>query len=297
MFGWLPGACPLVGNHRRPDTIIMTTDKISSAASYAALLLALLVIAWSASRLTWQVLEPASVVPDAAPASPEVSVPQMADPAQAIVQAHLFGRAQAPLKQEKKAAPVSRINLKLFGVLATGQDEGLAMIGRDSRSVKLYRVEDRLPGAATLLEIHGDDVLIRRNGQEERLLLDDEQKLFGEIQPSSRVPLPGEPAPSLGSLREQILEQPTQINKLMTFMPVHRDGSFVGYQLQPKREALPLFDRLGLQQGDVVTALNGVPLNSPARSVEALMRLREAKSIVATIERNGQTMDLQDTFE
>lgn len=262
-----------------------------------ALVLGLLLLAWVASRLTWQLIEPAPGVPDAAPASVEVSVAQVADPAQAIVQTHLLGRAQGPLRQEKKAAPVSRINLKLFGVLATGEDEGLAMIGRDSRSVKLYRVGDRLPGAASLLEIHADHVLIRRNGKAERLLLDTEQKLFGGVRPATTAPLPGEPGPSLGSLREQILEQPTQINQLMSFMPVHRGGSFVGYQVRPKKAAEPLFDRIGMQQGDVVTALNGVPLNTPARSVEALMRLREAKTITATIERNGQTMTLQDTFE
>lgn len=275
----------------------MTTDKVSSALSSAALLVAVLLVAWTASRLTWQVLAPPPALPDTAPSTAAPAVPQTIDHAQVLVQAHLFGRARSPVQEAKKTAPVSRINLRLFGVLATGEDEGLAMIGRDSRSVKLYRVGDRLPGAASLLEIHVDQVLIRRNGKEERLLLDKQQKLFGDATARREVPLPGRDAPTLGGLRRQILEKPAEINSLMTFMPVHRGGSFVGYRVQPRRETLELFHELGIQQGDVVTSLNGVPLNSPARSVEALMRLREAKNIVATIERNGQTINIQDTFD
>ncbi len=275
----------------------MTRDQIAPIAANAALLLGLLLIAWAASRLTWQLLEPAPKPAAAAPVAAEVRTRAAVDPSRVLSQAHLFGRAKAPARQQKQAAPVSRINLKLFGVLATGADDGLAMIGRDSRSVELYRVGDRLPGAASLLEIHADHVLIRRNGQEERLLLDEPKKLFGDVATRRETPLPGEPGPSLGSLRQQILDSPTEINKLMRALPVRRDGEFIGYRLQPRRAARPLFDRLGLQQGDVVTALNGVPLNSPARSIEALMRLREAKSVVATIERDGQTMDIQDTFE
>jgi general secretion pathway protein C len=48
----------------------------------------------------------------------------------------------------------------------------------------------------------------------------------------------------------------------------------------------------GLRPDDVVTAVNGVPLDSLSRGQELMQRLQGARHIDLTVERGGQTQTL-----
>lgn len=272
------------------------TDKMSSTISRLGVLLALVFFAWIASRLTWRIIEPAPELPAQMQAADKPVTQRQEDYAQTILAAHLFGRPERVVEETPKA-PVSRINLRLFGVLATDDKNGLAMIGRNNSPLKLYRVGDRLPGAALLLEIHSDHVLIKANGREEVLLLKSDTKLFKVTPDTAARPRSAGSAQSLSQLRTQVLDQPSQLQNLLTFRPVEKRGGFIGYEVSPKPASAQLFRKLGLQRGDVVTSVNGVALSSPSRSVEALMRLSEAEHMNVVVERNGRQINLQDSFD
>ena len=49
------------------------------------------------------------------------------------------------------------------------------------------------------------------------------------------------------------------------------------------------FTKLGLMPGDLVTAINGTPLDDPARGMEILQSMNSATDVTVTVERNGQT--------
>jgi general secretion pathway protein C len=77
---------------------------------------------------------------------------------------------------------------------------------------------------------------------------------------------------------------------------VRRDGEVVGYALDFHRED-PIIAELGLQSGDVVTQVNGIPLNSPVQGLKVVDVLTTAPVVTATIERSGRTIRLSRSLQ
>jgi len=71
-------------------------------------------------------------------------------------------------------------------------------------------------------------------------------------------------------------------------MPVQEQGKLTGYRIYPAGNA-PAFAQLGLHPGDVVTAVNGIPLTDPAQSMRILSALKTSEQITVTLQRNGQS--------
>ncbi len=90
----------------------------------------------------------------------------------------------------------------------------------------------------------------------------------------------------LRNYREALKAHPASLAGLVHTEPVQQDGKFMGYRLQPGADAA-LLSRLGLQPGDVVTAVNGVTLDNPARGQEALSALAAVNDLRLTLLRNG----------
>jgi type II secretion system protein C len=63
-------------------------------------------------------------------------------------------------------------------------------------------------------------------------------------------------------------------------------GRQLGYRVYPGRDQ-ERFSKLGLQPGDLVTAVNGQLLDDPARSMEMLRGLSMSDSITLSVERDG----------
>jgi general secretion pathway protein C len=97
-------------------------------------------------------------------------------------------------------------------------------------------------------------------------------------------------APSAGSIGQQLqqaaAQNPSQLTEVMRPQPVFADGQQRGYRVYPGRNR-KLFNRLGLLPGDMVTAVNGTPLDDPARSMEVLNAMNSASNVLITLERNG----------
>jgi general secretion pathway protein C len=74
--------------------------------------------------------------------------------------------------QQTQDIPNTMLNLSLVGILkATDPNDSQAWIKVGSSDEKLYYLKDSLPGGAQLIRILDDAVLLRRNGQIERLSL------------------------------------------------------------------------------------------------------------------------------
>ena len=70
-------------------------------------------------------------------------------------------------------------------------------------------------------------------------------------------------------------------------VPETRDGKAAGFRLFSIRPDGP-FAKIGLQNGDVVSAINGLEMNSPDQALLAYTRLKTANHLSVAIERNGQ---------
>lgn len=58
----------------------------------------------------------------------------------------------------------------------------------------------------------------------------------------------------------------------------------------------PAFDQLGIEDGDVITSINGIELDSDAKGMSAFQALRQAQQVTVQILRNGQPNTLNLTF-
>jgi general secretion pathway protein C len=86
-------------------------------------------------------------------------------------------------------------------------------------------------------------------------------------------------------------DQPGLIADIMHPQPVYQDNKLHGYRVFPGRNR-QAFNGLGLHPGDLVTAINGTPLDDPSRADEILRTLNSAADAHVTVVRNGQPQDV-----
>jgi general secretion pathway protein C len=72
---------------------------------------------------------------------------------------------------------------------------------------------------------------------------------------------------------------------------VFAQGKQRGYRVYPGRNR-QAFVQLGLRPGDLVTSINGTPLDDPARGQEIFSTLGASSEARVTVMRNGRQQDL-----
>jgi len=204
----------------------------------------------------------------------------------AITRAHLFG--SAPRAANGENAPQTSMPLVLTGIMAGNDPQtGLAILGPTAQTTKVYAVGDNVPGGARLHLVYPEKVVIERNGELESLLL--------PRKGVSTAPLPTAAAlgqnPALEHMRQVIAAQPGIIGDVMRPQPVMEHGKVTGFRVYPGRNR-SMFMGLGLRPGDVVTAINGTPLDDKDRGEEILHTIGSASEVQVTVIRGGQTQDL-----
>jgi len=208
----------------------------------------------------------------------------------AIANAHLFGEQhiEAP-RQDAANAPQSSLPLVLVGIIAADDpQDGLAILGQNAAAAKVYAVGDNVPGGAKLHQVLADRVIIDRNGQLESLLLP--RQLQPGAAPPSTAALQTE-TPVMDRMRKLISDDPGLMADIMRPQPVFAQGKQKGYRVYPGRNR-QAFTRLGLRPGDLVMAINGTPLDDPARGQEIFRTLGSSSEAHITVMRSGQQQDL-----
>lgn len=220
--------------------------------------------------------------------------------------ANLFGVVPVQRKvvevEPPKEAPVSSLNLRLLGVLATDDAKpGYAVIGATSNSEQVLGIGDSIDNVE-LREIHTAHVIIDNRGSLERLELpkldlegvavfepvaEPKRSNSASSNPGSNqlvdvATLPQTP----GELRDYLVSNPTAISQLMSIGAHREDGKVVGYRLMPRQDA-SILRNYGIEPGDIVTSLNGVRLDNQRRGLKALRQLVTATSVDLMIKRNG----------
>jgi general secretion pathway protein C len=204
----------------------------------------------------------------------------------AITRADLYGKA--PVMVDPSHAPVSAIPLVLTGIMAgTDPQRGLAILGPSAQATKVYAVGDNVPGGATVHLVYPDRVVIDRGGQLESLMLP--RKTASSAPPPSAAALQGNPA--IEHVRQMIAAQPGLIGDVIRPQPVMEKGKVTGFRVFPGRNRAA-FMSLGLRGGDLVTAINGTPLDDKDRGEEILRTVGSSSEVQVTVIRGGQQQDL-----
>jgi general secretion pathway protein C len=74
-------------------------------------------------------------------------------------------------------------------------------------------------------------------------------------------------------------------------VPNFQNGATAGFKLS-QIEAGSIFQDIGLQDGDVLTAVEGQQINDPLKAMTLLQTVRERPSITVNVTRNGSPMQL-----
>ncbi len=283
-----------------------------------------LILAWLAAGLTWQLL-PVPAQPAAGPATrpPSLNSPAASSESSPnedinrLIGYHLFGVPNAaPQAAAVVDAPETRLNLVLRGVAASAeQDQSRAIIASGNEE-HTYAIGDAVPGGATLQSVLPDRVILRRAGRLETLTLPRESAdgvvevtspgsasapVTSAQEPADRSPTevfardpvtpPSMPPAKIRALREELLNNPVKLTDIVRPQPVFENNKQIGYRLYPGPEQ-DRFRALGLQSGDLVTAINGTALNDPAQSLQLLQELDNMQTVTLTIQRDGREQQL-----
>lgn len=250
----------------------------------AAALLAVL-IAWVLVRLLWLVISGPQVAPADALVLPTAQ--QAVRTQQGSLQ-DLFGETNRPRQQPQAPAVESLDGWRLQGVLRSGQ-HALAILSDPGGEAQIYRVDEALDNERRLTEINVNEVVIEQRGRAHRLVLH-EATATAESSPVSETlganantdAMPSMEGLGVASVAAaaSVEHGLAQAQSFIIALPV-RGG---GFRVRPGRDP-SVFTALGLQTNDVVTAVNGQPIDSEVDWVALLMR---EDTISITLQREGR---------
>jgi general secretion pathway protein C len=272
------------------------------SASWATALCVVL-LAYSAARLTWM-LVPIPLGATVPP--PSMVAPTMGSPAndalslsREIVAKHLFGQAQtATATSELASIPETQLKLELRGVMASQDPHtATAIVADPSGNEDFYTVGEELPGGATLKEVHAQYIVLSRNGRFETLRLPaDALNISNGVlaRPDTTTATTGV-SPDAGALlqqyRDQFIRDPQSLANLLQGEPYWQNGRMIGYRLRPGRDP-GVLEKLGIHSGDVVTAVNGVSLTDPGGRMELLRNMNNATQFNVELLRGGRPITI-----
>lgn len=210
----------------------------------------------------------------------------------------------------EEGARETRLDLVLRGVVASTDDGlGHAIIEHRNRQ-DVYAVDDELPvsGNVRLAKVMSGQVVLDNNGTYELLTLFEESE-FDEQLRNAGQPSPPEPGEAAGpatvidkrsdqqatelasGYRAQLYENPQSLASLVRISAVREGGQLQGYRISPGRDGAQ-FQQLGFKAGDLVTSVNGIPLDNPANTMQLYQTMRTAGEAVFEVERDGQPVSI-----
>lgn len=219
------------------------------------------------------------------------------DPA-AIINAHLFGNYEAPAVTQQTAAtaPETALNLSLVGLLADRDERySRALIAVQGAEERAYAVGDDITRGVTLQAIFPDRVILSRNGRLETLSLERDKPGAAGVASAPVVDSAQTAAAPLAQIRQEILQDPARASEYVRVQPATVAGQLKGYRIYPGRDRAA-FTAAGLRPGDLVTAVNGIQLDDPAKALQMLSDLGQAGQVNLVIERGGQAENISISF-
>lgn len=276
------------------------------------LLLLVLWFTYSLAKLVWLLAaQPSAFVAE----GQSVNLPLLtAEPAaqaldiDAFAQLNPFGKAAEEPVEESFAPSIedeaqeTRLQLQLQGVIATGDAKLDKAIIANGSAQDLYAIGDALPGGANvkLSKVLSDRVVIENNGRYELLWLYDKSER-AKPTPAAAPPkqlrasakISRDVAQRYADTRDLTAKSLADVVKIS----LKREGAEVmGFEVRPGRDR-DVFDAMGLQAGDIVTAVNGTPMADQATAIQVAKSLRSARSARLTVLRGGEETEINISLE
>ena len=198
------------------------------------------------------------------------------------------GLPSAPAPAIGEDAPETTLKLTVTGLRA-GPNPG-ATIRTPDRVERAFHISDEIVPGATLEGVSPDYIVIRRNGQLERLTIERDSTI--QRQDASR-PVPGDLATTQERSPNRNLSgpRPGDLLRSISLTQAYEDGRMVGYRIGAGSNASgSTLDGLGLREGDIVTRIAGRPVTSTLDIASLSQTLDKLPSATVMIERDGAPM-------
>ena len=278
--------------------------------------LILLLCAYVLAQLSWQVIAlfyPNTTQTFNTISSPKISqtIPSQQDYLQRIRAANLFGTPVDNIKDSPPKAIVktdnireTRLNITLLGLIKG--DNSVAVVnyqGKQGAYKENEWIADQGRTKVRLISIETDHIIIENNSVPEKLLLPDAKRPQSFSTSSSARS--GSASQSIdfgsdniqnligGNIREVMSSDPLSLMKYMSLVPEKSGNAMTGYRINAGQDKR-LLQATGIKPGDIITHLDGVPVNTIDIS-KFYQLLQTANHVALTLRRNGKpvTMDIR----
>jgi len=256
-------------------------------------------VAWQAGSLVWQLWLLTDESPHAEALIVSPSGNAESEPLQDLLRYPLIRSESEPAATGDASidTPETSLNLKLVGLMySTDKKQARAIIESERDGALSYSTHERVADKAEIYSIEPDRVILLHAGKREALLLDPEAGNSG-VQPASD----GRPRDDTGRNQASTASPsasgqgstnvPPKIDDLMRdylVTPVMEDGKLVGFHLQAVKNP-KIMDEWGIGPDDVITAVNGLPLNSQGRVMVLYDKLKRQKEFELTLNNGGKS--------
>lgn len=274
----------------------------ASGRATAALLVALLLALGLAARLGFGLLDlaaPQAVAPAIADTAMAASTPVDLSALQRLqlfsAEAPAVALADPAVTASAVPALPSSLDLRLEGVMLAASAGGSRAVIASGTQQRSYKVGEALAGssAVTLQAVARDHVIIDNRGTREVLAL--RSAAAAPAVTSAATPAPaaaaGTPPWSPADGMPDFATASAALSELMQLSPAQANGQLIGLRLEPGQR-LKEFVQLGFRSGDVVTAVNDVPMDDFSRLPELYGLLQGSAAVSFSLLRDGQPLRL-----
>lgn len=188
--------------------------------------------------------------------------------------------------------------LNLIGtIIMKNELRSIATI-EDKTASQVYpvRIDDEIPGKIRVLKIEPKKVIFLNFSSSRREFIDlpDDVPLTNPILTPGKVSAgPGIERVASNQFsvsRNEVDKALADFNNILTqarAVPNFENGVPAGYKLF---QIVPgsIYDKLGLQNGDVIAGLNGQPINDPAKAFELLSELKTSSHMELQVKKDGR---------
>jgi general secretion pathway protein C len=248
--------------------------------------------------------------------------PQTRDYYDSIVKRDIFN--EAPQESSGPAPVVEEdLHLKLLGTSLMSKSKPYVIVEDETGTESLYQVGEDIPDAGKLVEVEVNRAIIDRDGH--RVAIEIPNPDMPEAPPSHlggaskapllrglpafrnrphvfgrRTPIPGGDNSKLQLKRlgpgkfevsraevQQTMENPSDFFSQMRAMPHFVNGKTDGFSISQVAPG-SVFDQLGLQNGDLVTSINGQPVTNPMQALGLMQAMKTQSALDLTVNRGGQ---------
>ena len=224
-------------------------------------------------------------------------------------------KAKSSKKHLASAYPASSLGFKFLGFISGNKLEkraGVVLIkkAKDS-SVRAFKVGKLFLDKYTLLEVRNKSILLKENKQEkkiwvhQRFSFGDEleststhltdlkpRKIFkkdsyiedGFVRNKNKVVMTNE-------YKKKVLKSIPKILMQAAVEPVSEKGEIIGFLIDLIEEE-SIFYKIGLENEDIITSINGIKLRSASSAIQLLQSLKNFEELEVELKRNGQDLKL-----